>query len=118
MEITGHFSSAGSDPHRQICSAQRPVGVVENGSPVKVSCPMIPRAWIESELFGHEKGAFTGAYGSKPSRLELAHRGALFPKEVGEMGHTRQAMGNRRKDFVRPESPSNGVKGGAKLDYR
>ena len=79
---------------------------------------MIPRLWIESELFEHEKGAFTGAYGSKSDRIELAQRGALFPREIGEMGPTRQAMRNGRKDFVRPESPSNGVKGGVKLDYR
>ncbi|HEX6907215.1 MAG TPA: sigma 54-interacting transcriptional regulator, partial [Terriglobales bacterium] len=42
---------------------------------VKVNCPAIPGTLLESELFGYEKGAFTGAYGSKPGRVELAHRG-------------------------------------------
>ena len=79
---------------------------------------MIPRAWIESELVGHEKGVFTGSHGSRPGQIELANRGTLFLGEIGEMGPTRQAMRNGRKDFVRPESPSNGVQSGVKLDYR
>ncbi|HKW67541.1 MAG TPA: sigma 54-interacting transcriptional regulator, partial [Terriglobales bacterium] len=41
---------------------------------VKVNCPAIPGTLLESELFGYEKGAFTGAYGSKPGRVEMAHR--------------------------------------------
>jgi len=53
-----------------------------NGAWVKVSCPAIPQALIESELFGYERGAFTGAYSTKRGRVELAHRGTLFLDEV------------------------------------
>ena len=52
---------------------------------VKVSCPAIPGTLLESELFGYEKGAFTGAYGSKPGRVEMAERGTLFLDEIGEL---------------------------------
>jgi two-component system, NtrC family, response regulator AtoC len=58
-------------------SSGRPSGVW-----VKVTCPAIPHALIESELFGYERGAFTGAYGTKRGRVELAHRGTLFLDEV------------------------------------
>jgi len=51
----------------------------------KISCPAIPGTLLESELFGYEKGAFTGAWASKPGRVELAHRGTLFLDEIGEM---------------------------------
>jgi two-component system, NtrC family, response regulator AtoC len=56
-----------------------------DGPFVKVNCPAIPVSLLESELFGYEKGAFTGAYGTKPGRVELAHRGTLFLDEIGEM---------------------------------
>lgn len=54
-----------------------------NGPWVKVTCPAIPHALIESELFGYEKGAFTGAYATKRGRVEMAHMGTLFLDEVG-----------------------------------
>lgn len=57
----------------------------KNGPFVKVNCPAIPGTLLESELFGYEKGAFTGAYGSKPGRVELAHRGTLFLDEISEL---------------------------------
>ena len=52
---------------------------------IKLNCAAIPAGLMESELFGHEKGAFTGAIARKMGRLELAHEGTLFLDEVGEM---------------------------------
>ena len=52
---------------------------------VKVNCPAIPGTLLESDLFGYEKGAFTGAYGVKPGRVEMAHRGTLFLDEISEL---------------------------------
>ena len=58
---------------------------------VKVNCAAIPGTLLESELFGYEKGAFTGAYASKPGRVELAHRGTLFLDEIAELDPALQA---------------------------
>jgi two-component system response regulator AtoC len=58
---------------------------------VKVTCPAIPHSLIESELFGYEKGAFTGAYTTKRGRVELAHQGTLFLDEVDGLDTTIQA---------------------------
>jgi two-component system response regulator AtoC len=52
---------------------------------VKVNCPAIPASLLESELFGYEKGGFTGAAGQKIGRVELAHRGTLFLDEISEV---------------------------------
>jgi formate hydrogenlyase transcriptional activator len=57
----------------------------KDGPLVKVNCAAIPTGLLESELFGHEKGAFTGAISQKIGRIELAHRGTLFLDEVGEI---------------------------------
>lgn len=56
-----------------------------DGPFVKVNCPAIPGTLIESELFGYERGAFTGAVGSKPGRMELANNGTLFLDEISEL---------------------------------
>jgi two-component system response regulator AtoC len=55
------------------------------GPYLKVNCPAIPDTLLESELFGYEKGAFTGAYTSKPGLIVLANRGTLFLDEIGEL---------------------------------
>jgi DNA-binding NtrC family response regulator len=52
---------------------------------IKINCAAIPEGLLESELFGYEKGAFTGAVGRKPGRFELADGGTLFLDEIGEM---------------------------------
>jgi len=55
------------------------------GQFVKVNCAAIPGGLLESELFGYEKGAFTGAHASKPGRVELAHKGTLFLDEIADL---------------------------------
>ena len=57
----------------------------KGGPFVKVNCAAIPTGLLESELFGHEKGAFTGAINQKIGRMELAHMGTLFLDEIGEI---------------------------------
>lgn len=51
---------------------------------IKVNCAALPAQLIESELFGHEKGAFTGANSARPGRFELAHQGTIFLDEIGD----------------------------------
>jgi len=57
----------------------------KDGAFIKVNCAAIPTGLLESELFGHEKGAFTGAINRKTGRMELADRGTLFLDEIGEI---------------------------------
>jgi two-component system response regulator AtoC len=61
------------------------------GSLVKVSCPAIPESLMETELFGYEKGAFTGAHSTKRGRVEEAHQGTLFLDEVGSLDLSAQS---------------------------
>ena len=58
---------------------------------IRVNCAAIPRDLVESEMFGHEKGAFTGATDRRIGRFELAHTGTLFLDEVGDLGAEAQA---------------------------
>jgi two-component system, NtrC family, response regulator AtoC len=58
---------------------------------VKIDCTSLPDALLESELFGHEKGAFTGAVARKPGRIELAQGGTLFLDEIGDVSSSMQA---------------------------
>src|ERR1700746_1742363 len=62
-----------------------------SGPWVKVNCPAIPGTLLESELFGYERGAFTGAYGSKPGRVEMGHRGTLFLYEISQLDMSLQS---------------------------
>jgi two-component system nitrogen regulation response regulator NtrX len=70
---------------------------IHDGSPrrekpfVRVNCAAIPRDLVESEMFGHERGAFTGATQTRIGRFELAHHGTLFLDEVGDLGPDAQA---------------------------
>jgi two-component system response regulator AtoC len=67
------------------CSTRR------KGPFVKVNCAALPEDLLESELFGYEKGAFTGANSRKQGRFEVAHRGTIFLDEIGEMSPALQA---------------------------
>lgn len=62
-----------------------------NGPFICLNCAALSETLLESELFGHEKGSFTGATGRKPGKFEQAHRGTLFLDEVGEMSLSIQA---------------------------
>ncbi|MBI4594527.1 MAG: sigma-54-dependent Fis family transcriptional regulator [Candidatus Rokubacteria bacterium] len=69
--------------HRNGARAERPL--------IKVNCAAIPEGLLESELFGHERGAFTGATAQKPGKFELANGGTIFLDEVGDMASSTQA---------------------------
>jgi two-component system nitrogen regulation response regulator NtrX len=58
---------------------------------IKLNCAALPKDLVESELFGHEKGAFTGAMAAKPGKLELAQGGTLFLDEIGDLSAEAQA---------------------------
>lgn len=68
--------------HAQSLRAEKPF--------IPINCGAIPEALLESELFGHEKGAFTGAINTRPGRFELAQGGTLFFDEIGEMPYPLQ----------------------------
>jgi Nif-specific regulatory protein len=57
---------------------------------IKVNCGALPESVVESELFGHEKGAFTGAIATRKGRFELAHSGTIFLDEIGDLSPTTQ----------------------------
>jgi two-component system response regulator HydG len=58
---------------------------------IKVNCAALPETLLESELFGHEKGAFTGAIARRQGRFQLSHKSSIFLDEIGEMAPTTQA---------------------------
>jgi len=61
-----------------------------DGPFVKISCAALPDTLLEAELFGHEKGSFTGAFAAKQGRFELAHKGTLFLDEIGDIALSTQ----------------------------
>ena len=75
-------SGTGKDIVAQLIHRLSPV---RSGPFVKVNCPAIPGTLVESELFGYERGAFTGAHGAKAGRVELANAGTLFLDEISEL---------------------------------
>jgi DNA-binding NtrC family response regulator len=79
---------------------------------VEVNCAAIPNELIESELFGHEKGSFTGAVQQRIGRFELANKGTLFLDEIGDMSHQAQAKVLRAIEDGKIER----VGGGKKID--
>jgi len=68
-----------------LASALHQLSTRKDHNIVAINCAAIPEALIESELFGYEKGAFTGALKSTPGKIELAHKGTLFLDEIGDM---------------------------------
>lgn len=58
---------------------------------IPINCAAIPESLLETELFGYERGAFTGAYSNKAGKIEAAHEGTLFLDEIGEMPFSLQA---------------------------
>src|ERR1700730_1956948 len=86
--ITGE-SGVGKDLIAQYVHARSPRAA---RAFVAVNCAAFPETLLETELFGHAKGSFTGAYRDKVGRLELAHQGTIFLDEVGEMSLRMQAQ--------------------------
>jgi two-component system response regulator AtoC len=75
-------SGTGKEVIARLIHARSPWG---SGPFVKVNCPAIPGTLVESELFGYQQGAFTGANGTKPGRVEMAKHGTLFLDEIAEL---------------------------------
>lgn len=84
--ITGE-SGVGKEVFPQIIHANSPR---KHGTYIAVNCGAIPEGTIDSELFGHEKGAFTGAFESRKGYFEVADGGTIFLDEVAELPHTTQ----------------------------
>ena len=102
-ELFQRIETIGSSPSRVLIRGENGVGkelvarALHQASPradkpfIKVNCAAIPNELIESELFGHEKGAFTGATTMRRGKFELAHKGTIFLDEIGDMHLETQA---------------------------
>jgi len=85
------FISGESGTGKEVCAAAIHARSFANGPFVAINCSAIPRELIESEIFGHVKGAFTGAHEDRAGAAELAHGGTLFLDEICEMDLALQA---------------------------
>src|SRR3712207_7833127 len=101
--VTGE-SGAGKDALALYLHAQSPRA---DGPFVRIDCASLPAELLEAELFGYERGAFTGATAAKPGRLEAAHKGTLVLDEIAHLSRDAQAKLLRvieRREFERPRS--------------
>lgn len=85
MNVPILLSGAGGTGKEAVARWIHAHSLYRDGAFVKVNCAAIPGTLLESELFGYEKGAFTGAYNSKPGRVESAHQGTLFLDEIADL---------------------------------
>ena len=103
---------AGGAAHPRARSTQHPHPFVP------INCAGLPDTLLESELFGHVRGSFTGAYRDKRGRLEAAHKGTIFMDEVGEMSLRMQAMLLRFLETRRDPAGRGRPRDAAPLDVR
>ena len=104
MELLSMADRASKSPTKVLITGESGVGkdlvarYIHNQSPrkaapfVAVNCAGLTETLLESEMFGHVKGSFTGAFRDKRGKIQLAHRGTLFLDEVGEMSLRMQAL--------------------------
>src|SRR5258707_5701695 len=90
-DLTGLVQGESGTGKEVLARAIHRLSARKDGPFVPVNCAAIPEGLLESELFGHERGAFTGAVRARPGRFELAKEGTLFLDEIGDMPLSMQA---------------------------